>query len=378
MPPAPSSTLAVSGGRIAVPISMPHSEAGGLSLATTEPASSSSFAGSTFTSSVIAPQVTIDTEGNIVMAKDSLVVTTTTVAPDAKVVGEAIKETGVMSTYASYLKRSKAERWTPQETARFFEVLSMVGTDFSLVNQFFPDRDRRQIRNKYKREERENRARVDYALRNRKPLTLAIDMHGTGEAELLPLPRPQAVAAAASSAASPSRSNNNDDTKSPRRGAKVHMSGLPDIEAGEDERQFLEQLFQRMDESEAEQANGSSSSRTPSGAITAPAAMRVANEDDNEDDDDHTAAAAAPTRALRQAKSKAQPTASMLGFGTGGRSTAIAVPGQSDAASGGAAARPSLAHRNDDFAPEDELVHARLQHGSDNEDDADGNDGDDF
>jgi hypothetical protein len=58
-------------------------------------------------------------------------------------------------TSATYSRRSRADRWSPEETRLFFRALSMCQTDFSLINMLFPKRNRRQIKNKFMREESE-------------------------------------------------------------------------------------------------------------------------------------------------------------------------------------------------------------------------------
>lgn len=64
-------------------------------------------------------------------------------------------------------KREKPERWDESSTDRFYEGLGMFGTDFELISGLFPDRSRRQIKNKFMAEERRNPARVTAALKNR-------------------------------------------------------------------------------------------------------------------------------------------------------------------------------------------------------------------
>ncbi|KAF8428676.1 hypothetical protein EV426DRAFT_711345 [Tirmania nivea] len=64
-------------------------------------------------------------------------------------------------------KREKPERWDEASTDRFYEGLGMFGTDFELISGLFPDRSRRQIKNKFTAEERRNPARVTAALKNR-------------------------------------------------------------------------------------------------------------------------------------------------------------------------------------------------------------------
>ena len=47
------------------------------------------------------------------------------------------------------------------ETARFYRALSMLGTQFSLMERLFPHRKRHELKKKFKTEEKENRALID-------------------------------------------------------------------------------------------------------------------------------------------------------------------------------------------------------------------------
>ena len=60
------------------------------------------------------------------------------------------------STYTSFRKRQHTEKWTKEENKRFFEALRCYGTDFSMMEHVFPGRTRKQLRAKYKREEKAN------------------------------------------------------------------------------------------------------------------------------------------------------------------------------------------------------------------------------
>ena len=111
-------------------------------------------------------------------------------------------------TSASYTNRQKCEAWTEAETKLFYKVrigecpsfrvcecgslfvlervqlltslstflssclqsLAQYGTDFSFISQMFPKRTRRQIKSKFKREEKENQYLVDAALRKKIPI----------------------------------------------------------------------------------------------------------------------------------------------------------------------------------------------------------------
>ena len=53
------------------------------------------------------------------------------------------------------------------DTLRFYQALRMFGTDFTLISKVFPDRDRNDIKRKFKTEDKANRTLVDSALSNK-------------------------------------------------------------------------------------------------------------------------------------------------------------------------------------------------------------------
>lgn len=64
-----------------------------------------------------------------------------------------------------FYKRNKRTRdWPPDETIRFYRCLHTIGTDFSLMLQLFPNRTRRDLKLKFKKEERINPALINKAL----------------------------------------------------------------------------------------------------------------------------------------------------------------------------------------------------------------------
>jgi len=83
----------------------------------------------------------------------------------------------VGASYNSFVSRkNKPQHWTVDETKLFYEALRQVGTDFMLMSEFYPDRDRKQLKKKYQREYSKNAKLVELALHpsQRKPLDLAI------------------------------------------------------------------------------------------------------------------------------------------------------------------------------------------------------------
>ena len=65
---------------------------------------------------------------------------------------------------ASWMKREKPESWGEELTDRLYNGLRMFGTDFQMISQMFPGRNRRQIKLKFVREERTNSDRIREAL----------------------------------------------------------------------------------------------------------------------------------------------------------------------------------------------------------------------
>ncbi|KAK8881710.1 Transcription factor TFIIIB component B [Tritrichomonas musculus] len=70
--------------------------------------------------------------------------------------------------------RKSTPRWKPEETDFFYHVLSMCGTDFSMMSKFFTNRNRRMIVNKFHIEEQNNPERVKECLEHQEPLDLSL------------------------------------------------------------------------------------------------------------------------------------------------------------------------------------------------------------
>lgn len=61
-------------------------------------------------------------------------------------------------------------KWDLEETKKFYQVLELVGLDFSLTEQFFSDRSRKQLLSKYRKERKANPEKINNVL----------EMHQTG------------------------------------------------------------------------------------------------------------------------------------------------------------------------------------------------------
>ena len=66
--------------------------------------------------------------------------------------------------------RKTTQKWTREETEKFFNALRTFGTDFTLMEGMFKNRDRRQIKAKFKKEERDHPELIDMVLKSTVPL----------------------------------------------------------------------------------------------------------------------------------------------------------------------------------------------------------------
>jgi len=73
-------------------------------------------------------------------------------------------------TSASFKPKLKPLKWTKEETELFYKCSSIFGTNFSMLAIMFPSRNRKQLLNKYKNEEKNNPGHVKYALKHKKSL----------------------------------------------------------------------------------------------------------------------------------------------------------------------------------------------------------------
>ncbi|RYH29991.1 hypothetical protein EON65_06635 [archaeon] len=64
-------------------------------------------------------------------------------------------EEGAMPTsrYSSYSNKKPSRAWGIEETRLFYQALRQCGTEFSMMQTFFPHRTRRELKLKFRREE---------------------------------------------------------------------------------------------------------------------------------------------------------------------------------------------------------------------------------
>ena len=79
-----------------------------------------------------------------------------------------------------------SERWGLEETRRFYDALRRFGTDFTMMLTAFPGRTQRQLKNKFKRENRTQSALVSLAL----DASIAVDVKAPMVIEAAPVEKP--------------------------------------------------------------------------------------------------------------------------------------------------------------------------------------------
>jgi len=66
---------------------------------------------------------------------------------------KVIEESAYHSRSYSYKrKKETSKQWSKDETLKFYKCLMNFGTDFSMIQQYCPNRTRAQIKRKYKTE----------------------------------------------------------------------------------------------------------------------------------------------------------------------------------------------------------------------------------
>ncbi|GJQ79163.1 hypothetical protein Trydic_g5413 [Trypoxylus dichotomus] len=112
-----------------------------------------------------APQIKVGPNGEIVIDEKSLIIENT----ETKRSREALQMSELVdgdedTSYGVYKKTKRTKEWTKDETLRFYKALNTIGTDFTMMCELFPNRTRRELKMKFKKEERLNQALVNKAV----------------------------------------------------------------------------------------------------------------------------------------------------------------------------------------------------------------------
>lgn len=114
----------------------------------------------------LTPQIKLGPNGEMILDEASLVVENEREKAIRDSLAKAeIVYTDEFSGNSGYYSRYKRTRdWPPEETIRFYRCLHTIGTDFSMMMQLFPNRTRRDLKLKFKKEERLNLKLINKAL----------------------------------------------------------------------------------------------------------------------------------------------------------------------------------------------------------------------
>ncbi|XP_024538779.1 transcription factor TFIIIB component B'' homolog isoform X1 [Selaginella moellendorffii] len=111
----------------------------------------------------LAPQVEV-VDGKIVINQQSLEVDARAFNQDDVGSYRRIDETTTKLNYHSYMDKIPRDRWKPEETDMFYKSVQQFGTDFAVIKCLFPGKTRKQIKAKYKKEEKENPRRMSQTI----------------------------------------------------------------------------------------------------------------------------------------------------------------------------------------------------------------------
>ncbi|KAJ2455607.1 hypothetical protein EV183_000706 [Coemansia sp. RSA 2336] len=114
----------------------------------------------------MAAQVRI-VDGKVVIDSDSLVISRSDMADGANEPLELVDESErprFINSMTYVKQRTSRKRWSAEEVEEFYAALRKYGSDFEMVASVMPGRNRYDIRNKFKKEEKLNPRRITDAL----------------------------------------------------------------------------------------------------------------------------------------------------------------------------------------------------------------------
>ncbi|XP_058058109.1 uncharacterized protein LOC131209132 [Anopheles bellator] len=123
----------------------------------------------------LTPQLKLGPNGEMILDEASLVIEN----EREKEIRETLANTDIVyqdefsgnSGYYTRIKRTQG--WSDEETIRFYRCLHTIGTDFSMMLSLFPHRTRRDMKLKFKKEERHNLQLINKALQHPKLFNIA-------------------------------------------------------------------------------------------------------------------------------------------------------------------------------------------------------------
>ena len=113
-------------------------------------------------SKLLKPKVVVKENGEIVIEQPNLIEINNNLSYDQGFV--AVEQKKEKLTSMSFRNKPDTKKWSDKDTYLFYKCVECFGTDFSLHELVFKDRNRGQIKNKYLKEERTNMKALQQSL----------------------------------------------------------------------------------------------------------------------------------------------------------------------------------------------------------------------
>lgn len=112
------------------------------------------------------PRLKLNASGEMVLDESSLVIENEQQKQNRILLANntVVYDDDLSSKYGIYKRQQRTKEWQHDETVKFYRCLNTVGTDFSMMLNLFPNRTRRDLKLKFKKEEKNNPHLVDKAL----------------------------------------------------------------------------------------------------------------------------------------------------------------------------------------------------------------------
>ncbi|XP_022202433.2 transcription factor TFIIIB component B'' homolog isoform X2 [Nilaparvata lugens] len=117
------------------------------------------------------PQLKVGPDGKIILDSTSLVIETGGTKKGRNDIKNCEQVQENDSSTRKYTRkrnrriiRKRRNVWNVEETVMFYKALNTIGSDFSVMETVFPDRTRRDLKSKFKREEKRNLVQVNIAM----------------------------------------------------------------------------------------------------------------------------------------------------------------------------------------------------------------------
>lgn len=120
----------------------------------------------------LVPKVKMGPDGKLVLDESSTIINRKNSLNEQEAIVEDNEDVISRTNYDSFRRKpsqTSQTKWSIEDTKKFYQALTILGTDFSMMESllFSGLRSRTELHKKFKREERVNKLKIDIALSNR-------------------------------------------------------------------------------------------------------------------------------------------------------------------------------------------------------------------